>query len=228
MEINKYIETEIKSNIDLTYKKFYSSLCPTISNIEGVRVPVLRKIAKEVSKEKNVKSYLENPILNTYEEKTIYGLVIGYMKTDINIYQKYLKKFIPIIDNWSTCDIVCSNLKFTHKYQKEMYKFINLYLESNHEYEVRFALVMLMNYFLNDEYYLKVLESLKKVNCSNYYTKMAESWLLSVSYIKYKEETLLFLESDLDEFIYKKTLQKILESKRISKEEKAKLKRKMK
>lgn len=221
MDIHTYIRKEIDSHIDLKYKNFQSSLCPTISEIEGVRVPVLRDIARTVSKREDVYQYLDYKHVTSYEEKTIYGLVIGYLKTDIKTYQFYLKEFIPLINNWATCDIVCSNLKFTKSYKTEMYPFICSYLKSKKEYEVRFSIVMLMNYYLEEDTYKDVLKKVRVVKNKAYYVQMAESWLLSICYIKHKKGTLEFLKSEnIDSFVYKKTLQKIRESTRISKEEK--------
>lgn len=221
MNIYMYIRSEIDANIDEKYKNFQSSLCPNIKNIEGVRVPILRDIALTISKKEEIVSYLEEGNISTYEERNIYGFVIGYLKTDLKIYQRYLKKFIPMIDNWATCDMVCSNLKFTKKYKKEMYSFICSYLKGKKEYEVRFAIVMLMNYYLEEDTYQDVFQKLLEIKNKAYYVQMAEAWLLSICYIRYKEETLTFLKrKDIDSFVLKKTLQKIRESTRVSKQEK--------
>ncbi len=221
MNIYTYIRSEIDANIEEKYKNFQSSLCPNIKNIEGVRVPILRHIAHTISKKEEITSYLEEANVLTYEEKNIYGFVIGYLKTDLKIYKRYLKKFIPMIDNWATCDMVCSHLKFTKTYKKEMYPFICSYLKSKKEYEVRFAIVMLMDYYLEEDTYQDVLQKLLEIQTKAYYVQMAEAWLLSICYIKYKEETTTFLKrKDIDSVILKKTLQKIRESTRISKQEK--------
>lgn len=224
MNINEKIKNEIKKNIDLKYLSFHASLVPNICTIEGVRVPILRKIAKSISKEENILSYLENPILETYEEKTIYGLVIGYLKLDLEKYQYYLKKFISVIDNWATCDIVASNLKFIKRYKTEMYPFIVQYLNSKKEYEVRFAVVLLMDYYLEEEF-REVLKLIDQIKLDYYYVKMAIAWLISICYIKHKEETLFYLKNNsLDNWTYNKAIQKMIESNRVNKEEKEYLK----
>lgn len=221
MNIYTYIRSEIDANIDEKYKNFQSSLCPNIKNIEGVRVPILRDIARTISKREEIASYLEEANVSTYEEKNIYGFVIGYLKTDLKTYKRYLKKFIPMIDNWATCDMACSHLKFTKTYKKEMYPFICSYLKSKKEYEVRFAIVMLMDYYLEEDTYQDVLQKLLEIQNKAYYVQMAEAWLLSICYIKHKEETITFLKrKDMDSVVLKKTLQKIRESTRVSKQEK--------
>lgn len=221
MNINERIKQEIKKNIDLKYLSFHSSLVPNIDTVQGVRVPILRLLAKDVSKDDNVMDYLKQPTLDSYEEITIYGLVIGYLKLDLKTYQTYLKQFIPYIDNWATCDVVVSNLKFTKCYQKEMYPFLLTYLKSKKEFEVRFSLVMFLTYYLDETYIHDVLSSLSEIHQNDYYVKMAIAWLISISYIKYPKVTLEYLEKGLlDSWTYQKALQKILESYRVSKEEK--------
>lgn len=220
MNINDKIKNQINENIDLKYLSFHSSLVPNISSIQGVRVPILRKIAKSLSKEKDILKYLEKPTLENYEEVTIYGLAIGYLKLNIEKYQYYLDRFIPYIDNWATCDIVASNLKFIKKSKQEMYSFILKYLNSKKEFEVRFTIVLLMNYYLDEEF-MNTLKLVEKVKLDYYYVKMAISWLISICYIKHKDETIEFLKNtSLDNWTYNKVIQKIIESNRVTKQEK--------
>lgn len=205
---------------DLKYQKFHGALCPNVDNIIGVQVPKLRNIAKELAKT-NAKEYLELEDITYYEEKVIQGLIIGISKLSIEDTKKYLKKFIPKIDSWAVCDVVCSSLKITNKYQEEMWEFLNQYINSDKEFETRFALVMYLDYFLNEKYIDKVIKKISKIKSDKYYVQMAMAWLLSISYIKQKEKTLEYLKNNnLDDFTYNKALQKIIESYRVSKEEK--------
>lgn len=225
MIITERIKKELEDNADLKYLDFHSKLIPNINNIKGVRVPVLRKIAKSISIEKDVFAYLNSPISDSYEEITIYGLVIGYLKLDVEKYQSYLEKFISLIDNWATCDIAVSNMKFIKKYKKEMYSFIIKYLNSNKEFEVRFSIVVLMNYYLDDEFE-ETLKLVDHVTLDCYYVKMAIAWLVSICYIKHKDGTLKYLnDCNLDDWTYNKALQKIIESKRVSDNEKINIKK---
>lgn len=218
------IKQEIREKLyqmqDLKYKKFHSSLCPNVDNIIGVQVPKLRELAKELSKGE-FRKYLELDDITFYEEKVIQGLLIGISKISIEETKTYLEKFIPKIDSWAVCDVVCSSLKIANKHQYEMWKFLEKYINSNKEFEIRFALVMYLDYYLNDNYIDKVIENIKKVKSDKYYVRMAIAWLLSISYIKQKEKTLAYLSNnDLDDFTYNKALQKITESYRVSKAEK--------
>lgn len=205
---------------DLKYKKFHSSLCPNVDNIIGVQVPKLRNIAKELAKT-NSREYLELEDITFYEEKVIQGLLIGTLKLSYQETEKYLEKFIPKIDSWAVCDVVCSGLKVACKYPKEMWAFLERYIKSNQEFEVRFALVMYLNYYLNDEYIDRVIKNVSEINIDKYYVQMAIAWLLSVGYVKQKGKTLKYLKNNkLDEFTHNKAIQKIIESYRVSKEEK--------
>lgn len=218
------IKQEIREKLyqmqDLKYKKFHSSLCPNVDNIIGVQVPKLRELAKELSKG-DFRKYLELDDITFYEEKVIQGILIGISKLSIEENKIYLEKFIHKIDSWAVCDVVCSSLKIANKHQDEIWEFLEKYINSNEEYEIRFALVMYLDYYLNDNYIDKVIENIKKVKSDKYYVQMAIAWLLSIGYIKQKEKTLAYLiNNDLDDFTYNKALQKIIESYRVSKEEK--------
>ena len=136
---------------DEEYRKFHSGLCPNVNDIIGVRLPKLREVAKEVAKENPIQ-FLDEYKCEFYEEKMVYGLVIGYMKEDFETRLKYLDRFVPMIDNWAICDSCCSTYKFTNKNLKEMFEYIQKYIVSKNEFEVRFACIMLMDYYLVDEY----------------------------------------------------------------------------
>ena len=205
---------------DLKYKEFDSSLCPNVDNIIGVQVPKLRAIAKQLVKE-DKKEYLELENIEYYEEKVIQGLMIGMSNLTIEDTKKYLEKFIPKIDSWAVCDIVCSSLKLSKKYQKEMWEFLEIYIKSDKEFEIRFAVVMYLDYFLNDEYIDRVIKNISKIKSDKYYVQMAIAWLLAESFIKQKEKTKEYLKNNkLDNFTHNKVIQKIIDSYRVSQEEK--------
>ena len=154
-----------------------------------------------------------------YEEKMVYGLVIEYMKADFSTRLKYLDIFVPMIDNWAICDCCASTYKFTNKNLDEMYQYLQKYINSEKEFEVRFACIMLMDYFLNDKYIDRVFEIYNNIKLDKYYVKMAIAWAISVAFVKYEEKTREFLQNNaLDKFTFNKSLQKIIESNRVSKE----------
>lgn len=210
---------------DLKYKKFHSSLCPNVDKIIGVRMPELRTIAKEISKG-DYKTFLQNCKDEYYEELVLQGLVIGYAKISIEETFKYLEKFVPKINSWGVCDTTCSNLKITKKYTSEMWEFLEQYINSDKEYEIRFAVVMYLNYFLTEDYIDRVLEKIDKIKNKEYYVQMAIAWLISFAYIKQKEKTEKYIyKNNLDTFTFNKSIQKICESFRVNDEDKEKLRK---
>ena len=158
----------------------------------------------------------------------IYGLVIGYINEELETRLKYLDAFVQIIDNWAICDCCCSTYKFTNKSLKEMWKYLQKYKDSQNEFEVRFLCIMLMDYYLIDEYIDSVLEIYENIKLDKYYVKMGIAWGISVAFVKSKTKVIEFLKNNrLDDFTYNKAIQKMIESNRIDKITKDEL-RKMK
>lgn len=149
----------------------------------------------------------------------IEGLVIGYLKISFNEKIKYLEKFIPKIDNWAICDTVSSSLKVKKNEKEELWNYLQKYINSKKEFEIRFVVVMWLFHFMEAEYIDRILVQLDTLYNENYYTKMAIAWLVSIGLIKYKEKTMEFLEySKIDDFTYNKALQKAVESYRVNDE----------
>lgn len=219
------VRKQLFAKQDLKYKEFHSSLCPNVDKIIGVRVPELRKMAKNIATQ-DYAQFLEQAKDEYYEELVLQGLVIGYAKISIEETFKYLEKFVPKINSWAVCDTTCSNLKITKKHMQEMWKFLEKYVNSPNEYEIRFALVMYLNYYLTDEYMDEILQKIDKITSSKYYVQMAIAWLISFAYIKQKEKTEKYLlQNNLDDFTQNKAIQKICESYRVSNEDKEKLRK---
>ncbi len=219
--INKKILNDIKQMQDKEYQKFHSKLCPNNDNIIGVRVPNIRKYVKKLQKEEP--NYLELIDINSfiyYEEILVFGLYIVTSNLDDNQLFYYLDLFVPLIDNWAVCDIVCGSMNVKENKQDTIYKYIKKYSKSLNEFERRFFVVMLFHY-LDDKYIDMVIKDINKINTNEYYVSMAVAWLVSIIYIKYQEKCLLFLNNnDLDTKTYNKALQKIIESTQVSKKEK--------
>ena len=218
----------IKSLADERYREFHSGLCPNISSFFGVRVPILRNYARELMDEDWQKTY-ENIGNQYYEEIMLKGMMLGIAKITIDELMNYLEEFIPMIDNWSVCDVTCAGLKLTKKNTEVMLGFLQKYLNSNKEFESRFSIVMLLDYYIIDKYVDKVIEMMDNVKHTEfYYVKMAVAWTLSIAYIKYPDKTMQHLQSGnnhLDKDTYNKALQKIIESNRVGKREKNKIKK---
>ena len=222
----KEIQKELFNLADEKYKKFHSSLCPNTDNIMGVKVPLLRNYARNIYRNENWKEYLNfEPVF--YEEKVIQGMLIGVnTKENIGTIQNYIKDYIPKIDSWAVCDTFVAGLKITKKYPKEMWSFIQKYLKSEKEFELRFGIVMLLDYYITDKYIDDIFKILNDIKHEGYYVKMAVAWALSVCYIKFPEKTYKFLLNDnLDDFTHNKAIQKIRESYRVTKQDKEELKK---
>ncbi|MGG3890379.1 DNA alkylation repair protein [Metabacillus fastidiosus] len=215
------IRKQIFELIDTDYQKFAAILIPNINNILGVRLPELRKIAKKIAKD-DWHTYLETAENEYFEEIMLQGMVIGYVKTNIEEILSYVAAFVPKIDNWSVCDSFCTGLKFTKENKRLVWEFLQPYLSSEKEYEIRFGVVMLLNFYIETEYIAKVLNLLEGVKHEGFYAKMAVAWAVSICYVKIPDLTMEYLKNNkLDDFTYNKALQKIVESNRVNKETKS-------
>lgn len=202
------------------YKAFSQSLIPGINNIIGVRLPNLRKLAKEISKT-DWRTYLNHCKSDYFEEVMLSGMVIGCVKADIMEILDYVTKFVPKINNWSVCDSFCVGLKITKVYKEEFKNFLVYYLESDKEYEIRFGLVMLLNYYVQDENLEEIFNTTDRICNNSYYVKMAVAWLIATCFCNFQEKTMKYLLNNrLDDFTYNKALQKIVESLKVSMETK--------
>ena len=217
----KFIKDFLFSECNEEYKRFSSSLLPDTKNILGVRLPKLRKFAKEIYKNHNWNKFL-NLKPKYFEETMLQGMVIGLAENPIDHIDDFIKK----IDNWSICDSFCSGLKFATSNQQQSWDFIQKYLRSKNEFELRFTYVMLLNYFINDNYIDKVFEITDNYQKNEYYANLAVAWTLSICFTKYPLKTFQFLKiTKLDNWTYNKTIQKICESNKVDKNIKEKIKK---
>ena len=213
----KYLDYLISIKED-KYKVFSSKLTKTKYKILGIRIPILRSIAKNILKS-DITSFLENNTFTYFEEVMIYGLVISNIK-DENLFNKYFYTYLDLIDNWALCDTFCSSLKRFKKDNKYFRECINL-LNSNKEYHIRVGIVSILNYYINKDNLYVIFKNINKIKIDTYYVNMAISWLLCEMFIDYKEETIKYIkECNLNNFIVNKTIQKIRESYRVNKNDK--------
>lgn len=207
---------------DEKYREFNIKLIPNIreDKIIGVRIPNLRKFAKNLLKEEvNIAELLALKDQLFYEEKLLLGYMIGYKKQEFESWKNLVEAFVPLIDNWSVCDGACSTMKIANIYQEKTWEFIQKYLEDTREYYIRFGVVMVMTYYLNDQYIKEALEKLIKVKTDDYYAMMAVAWAVSVAFVKYPDLTFEVIKNNqLDVVTHNKAIQKIRESYRVSKE----------
>lgn len=223
------IRSRLKAMADPKYRDFHAKLCPGMTDNLGVRTPQLRTLAKEIAKG-DFRSYLQTARDDSYEETLLQGMVIGCAKMDFAERLSLIESFVPKIDNWATCDLFCSTLTFTKRYLREVREFLKSYLCSDKEYFLRFGVVMLLDYYITDEWIDDTLQTLENIRHEGYYVKMAAAWAVSVCYIRFPEKTEILLRNNcLDDFTHNKAIQKIRESKRVPQAKKdalQKLKRK--
>lgn len=226
------IKQELRNKADTKYKEFHKNLCPTMRHeMLGVRIPVLRNYAKALLKEQTVDQLLEMIGNEYYEEIMLKGMVIGLSKEQrLEIVQKQIENFVPQIDNWAVCDTFCAGLKITKQYKEEMWEFLQTYLKRKEEFIVRFGVVMLLDYYVEKSYLpdiFAILDDMYRKNSKQpYYVRMAVAWLLAECLTKFYEETEQYLKiTKIDEFTFRKSVQKAKESFRITKEQKENLKK---
>lgn len=209
---------------DIKYKEFHKKLILT-DNLIGIRTPDLKRIAKSIARS-DYKIFFKLNKHKLYEENIIHGLTLGYLKLQFNSLLPFIEDFLPFIDNWAVCDITAANLTIYKKNKTKDICFneIKKYIKDINPWINRFGYVLLLDYFI-EEKYIDEIFSLCENYKDEYYVKMAIAWLISICYIKYKGRTLTFLKNNkLDDWTYNKAIQKIIESTRVTKEDKIMLK----
>lgn len=218
--LRKEVQVWLLQQAEQDYKNFSASLIPGVENLLGIRLPVLRKKAKELARA-DWKAYLSFSDYQYFEEAMLQGMILGYVKAPLEEILAETEKFIPRIDNWSVNDSFCNSFKIAKKYPEEVWDFLMKYCESQKEYEVRVVAVMLLSHYLDERYIDRVLEVLGKLHIGGYYASMAVAWAFATAWAKFPEKTREYLAGhSIDRETYQKTLQKCLESYRIDVEEK--------
>ncbi len=204
-----------------SYRDFSAALIPGVNNMLGVRLPTLRKLARQIYQENDWRAFLaQDPIY--FEETMLQGMVIGLAVHTYEEFQSLVPPFVPKISNWSVCDSFCSSLHAAAAFQQPLFPVLLSYTQSKSEFEVRFGVVMLMDYFIEETYLEQIFGALEAVCHEGYYVKMAVAWALSVCFAKFPAWTMTALrERHWDSDTYQKALQKIIESRRVSAEDKA-------
>ena len=210
----------LKSLSEPKYRDFHKNLTKTKYEILGIRVPLLRHLAKEKLKTDYL-SFLKYCGNKYYEEVFIEGIVISGIK-DEEIFIEHFYKFLDKIDNWAICDSFCNSLK---RFKKEPDKYFSickdLALQYDKTYYARVGLICILNHFISKEYLKEIFNILDTIKSDEYYLNMAESWLVCEIYTKYPKETTSYLKKNkLNKFTQNKAISKIHDSYRVSKEEK--------
>lgn len=199
---------------DPAYREFTRPLIPGVEHLIGVRIPQLRRLAREIARSATWRTWLDEAEALYHEERIVQGLVIGYARCAPDEKLHYLERFLPLIDNWAVCDTCCWHLRNDER--QPMWTFLQPRFSSRQEYEFRFAVVMSLGNFIDEEHLDLLLAHLDTARLEGYYARMGVAWALSVCYVRFPVQTEAYLRhSSLDDWTYNKTLQKIIESNRV-------------
>lgn len=201
---------------DLKYREFHSSLMPTVSPdaVIGVRTPELRKFAKKFAKEPEAKDFLKELPHTYYEENNLHGFLIEGIK-DYDACIRALDEFLPYVDNWATCDLMAP--KVFKKHLPELLEKIKEWIASGRTYTIRFGIGMLMRFYLDDAFSPEYLEMVASVKSGEYYVNMMIAWYFATALAKQYERTVPYIEKNrLERWTHNKTIQKAVESYRIT------------
>jgi len=209
---------------DIGYRDFNSKLIPTVKKEDmiGVRTPELRKYAKKLLKEEGVEDFLHSLPHKYFDENQLHAFIISEIK-EFKLCIDELINFLPYLDNWATCDQLSP--KIFKKYRNDLLPHIYEWLKSNKTYTVRFGIGMLMEHFLDEDFKTEYPEMVAAVRSEEYYINMMTAWYFATALAKQYESILPFIEGNkLDTWTHNKSIQKAIESNRISAEQKNYLK----
>lgn len=220
----KTIYERLTALSDSEYKKFHSALIPNVApdRIIGVRTPLVRALAKEISGTPMAQAFLSELPHEYYEENNLHAFLIEKIRDHDKLISE-LERFLPYIDNWATCDSL--RPKALGKYPRKTVEMAFAWMKSKHTYTVRYGIGVLMNLFLGDNYDPAYPEAVAAVKSDEYYVNMMRAWYFATALIEHYDDIVKILESGrLDTFTHNKTISKSRESYRIAPEKKEYLK----
>ncbi len=221
----EFIVDLLQENQDIAYRQFQSKLLPTVdpARIIGVRTPILREMAKRLWKDAQCDAFLAELPHRYFEENQLHGFLISGI-ADFQSCIQALERFLPYIDNWATCDQ--TSPKVFKKHREQLLPYLSVWLASESVYTVRFAIGMLMQHFLEDAFQPEYLDMVAKIRSEEYYINMEIAWYMATALAKQWEAAIRVIETyQMDKWVHNRTIQKARESRRISPEQKAYLKR---
>ena len=222
--ITDEITTKLFSLQDTAYRDFQVKLIPGMDAQKeiGVRTPELRKLAKELAKREDIREFLNDLPHQYFDENQLHAFILSGEK-DFEKCMEDLERFLPYVDNWATCDQ--TSPKVFRKHRKELLDAIRRWIESDHPYTVRFAIKMLMEHFLDEDFDPAYPEMVAEVRSEEYYIRMMIAWYFATALAKRYDAVLPYLKQEkLDVWTHNKAIQKAVESYRITEEQKIYLK----
>lgn len=222
--ITDEIQKELFAKQDTAYRDFQAKLIPSLADgsMIGVRTPQLRKMAKQYAKREDIAAFLDALPHIYFDENQLHAFIISERR-DFALCMAELTRFLPFVDNWATCDQLSP--KLFKKHRQELLPYINEWLASDLTYVVRFGIGMLMEHFLDEDFDIRYPETIAGIRSKEYYVNMMIAWYFATALAKQYTAVLPFLEQNrLDTWTHNKTIQKAVESLRITPEQKAYLK----
>ena len=219
-EMTRDVQKRLFEMRDTGYRDFHARLIPTVKKekIIGIRTPMLRKFAKEFGKTEESEMFLKALPHQYYEENNLHGLLIEQIR-DYDKCLDELERFLPHIDNWATCDLLAFHMMKKHRdiFSREIYR----WMESDKSYIIRFGISMLMRHYLDEGFKPEYPEKVAAIRSEEYYVNMMRAWYFATALAKQYEKILPFLEEQrMDIWTHNKTIQKSIESYRITQEQK--------
>lgn len=208
---------------DLDYASFHKRTCPNTGDMIGVRMPTQRRLARRLCRG-DFRDFLATVQNEFYEETLIEGLVIAEAAMPTAERLRYTRDFVPKIQNWAICDTFCNSFKIPTADRDLVWEFLQSYRSSTAEFEVRFFLVMAMTHFLDGQHLQEIFQEVRQNTLDAYYVEMGKAWLIAEAFVSFREPTLALLqERSLPKSVQNKAIQKIRESLRVGRDDKAML-----
>ena len=209
---------------DTGYRDFQAKLIPTVdaSRIIGVRTPALRELAKKLAGSAEAAAFLEALPHTYFDEDQLHAFLVAGLK-DYTACLAAVERFLPYVDNWATCDQMSP--KIFKKNRKDLLVHIKKWMKSKETYTIRFAIGMLMEHFLDEDFDPKYPEMVSRIRSDEYYVNMMIAWYFATALAKQYDAILPYIEEKkLAPWTHNKAIQKAVESYRITDEQKAYLK----
>lgn len=201
---------------DLEYREFHAKLMPNIpkEQIIGVRTPALRAYAKKIAKLPEAKEFIKVLPHTYYEENNLHSALLSLLYRDVEELLEQVEIFLPYVDNWATCDMMSP--KAFKKDLPLVYERIKEWIKSDHTYTIRFGVVTLLGFYLDDAFEPEMLDLVAGIKSEEYYVNMAIAWYFSIALVKQYDTTIPYFTTPvLDPWVHNKAIQKAVESLRI-------------
>ena len=216
------IQQQLFALQDLKYRDFQAKLVPgmDVNDIIGVRTPELRKFAKQLAKDERVGEFLAVLPHQYLDEMNLHGFIISELK-DYDECLKEIERFLPYVNNWATCDLLSPKAFKQKKNRERLIEDIKRWMASDEPFTIRFGIEMLMSFYLDEDFKPEYLKWVSEIRHEHYYVKMMVAWYFATALAKQWDATLLYIkEQTMEKWTHNKTIQKAVESNRITAEQK--------